>query len=234
MTRAPQQSFVYFIANEFGRVKIGHAVRPDQRLKELRTGAGSELRLLGTVPGGRDLEREWHEKFAAKRVSLEWFELDQELQSHIDAACSQDPLFAYHSPPKKRRSGRTEQDKAALQRLSLRIQVFLKSKHPKCTMQLVSQETGIKFSTIQKFFERSTCFSAVHLMQLTAVYGVEFLKIVCSDDFETPWVNQAYQDSLIDPEIVRARDQASWQRLHDEAASIMDQLKACEPVGAAP
>ena len=64
------QSFLYFIANDTGQEKIGISRQPDKRLKGLSTASASKLTLLASLHGGRTEEREWHTRFAQKRVSL--------------------------------------------------------------------------------------------------------------------------------------------------------------------
>lgn len=66
-------SYVYFIQEEGGLVKIGVAKDPDRRLKDLRAGNPRELVLLGTMRGGRDVEFELHNTFASYRERGEWF-----------------------------------------------------------------------------------------------------------------------------------------------------------------
>lgn len=79
-------SFVYFIeAVGLGRVKIGKAVDPDNRICQLQTGSPVPLRLLGKTPGGHPLERKLHEEFHGARIDGgEWFHLTKELRSYIE------------------------------------------------------------------------------------------------------------------------------------------------------
>ena len=50
--RDTSSGFVYFIADEEGYIKIGHALEPAKRLSALQTGHRQQLTLLATVPGG--------------------------------------------------------------------------------------------------------------------------------------------------------------------------------------
>ena len=70
---------VYFLhAPELRRVKIGYSADPQKRSREVR----SEFRLpseitltvVGTLDGGPLIERLMHGRFAAHRVSGEWFD----------------------------------------------------------------------------------------------------------------------------------------------------------------
>lgn len=67
------RSFVYFIQADDGRVKIGKARRPSQRLKELQTGSSRNLRLVGLLLGDRQAERVLHERYKVWCVGGEWF-----------------------------------------------------------------------------------------------------------------------------------------------------------------
>ena len=59
-----------------GRIKIGRARDPEQRLKDLQTGNSRRLRLLATLSAEDDLEFELHERFKAAHVRGEWFDLN--------------------------------------------------------------------------------------------------------------------------------------------------------------
>jgi hypothetical protein len=80
-------SSVYF-ARSGDRIKIGWSRQVATRLAQLQTGNAAPIELLGVVPGGRSAERELHSRFAADRVSGEWFEASPELLAHITAACT--------------------------------------------------------------------------------------------------------------------------------------------------
>ena len=221
------QSFLYFIANDTGQVKIGISRQPDKRLKGLSTASASKLTLLASLHGGRTEEREWHTRFAQKRVSLEWFTLDDELHAAINEACSAVPLFAFH--PKtlaapKRAKGLRSGDREL--RLSKRIQAFLKSRHPRNTAYLVGAETGISTATISKMFERNSCPSTESMLTYIYVYGIDFMRIVHSEDFETPWVTRAFEDAQADPAVVHARNQESWSKLSSDVAVLAADIQA--------
>lgn len=64
--------------------KIGYtASDPAKRIKSLQTGNPSRIELIGTVPGSYEEEDRLHVRFAAKRVSGEWFALDDEDVEYI-------------------------------------------------------------------------------------------------------------------------------------------------------
>ncbi len=70
---------VYFAMESSGRyIKIGVSYRPGARIRFLRYQAKKKFRskdvvFIGIVPGGCELEEKLHKKFAAYKVSGEWF-----------------------------------------------------------------------------------------------------------------------------------------------------------------
>lgn len=87
-TREPEDEFkadpfVYFLAAaDF--IKIGTTTgNPRKRIKELQTGCPFDIELRAYVPGGVDVERGYHERFAALRVRGEWFRHEGDLAAHI-------------------------------------------------------------------------------------------------------------------------------------------------------
>ena len=74
-------SVVYFIAVGYPpeAVKIGYTCNIGSRLDGIQTGNHLPVRLLGTVPGGPDLERTLHRRFACLRLQGEWFRWDDEI-----------------------------------------------------------------------------------------------------------------------------------------------------------
>lgn len=79
---------VYFIRAESGRVKIGTTVSLHRRVKQLRAMSATPLAVLGTVHGGRHLERLLHITFATLRWGKsEWFEPHPTLLAFIKEFC---------------------------------------------------------------------------------------------------------------------------------------------------
>lgn len=78
---------VYFVLHPAAeRVKVGFTVRSvDVRLRELSTGAGMALHLLGSIPGTMELEQEIHQGLADHRIYGEWFAANPQVMSSIDA-----------------------------------------------------------------------------------------------------------------------------------------------------
>jgi hypothetical protein len=78
--RARADGFVYFIqAGDDGPIKIGWALDPTARLKELQVGCPEPLRLLMTIADDGELESQLHRRFASLRLRGEWFRAEQEL-----------------------------------------------------------------------------------------------------------------------------------------------------------
>lgn len=76
---------VYFIAaGDNGPVKIGSSVNPQKRLQALQGASSVKLSILLTIPGGYDLERRLHVRFATERLTGEWFERSKRLVKFID------------------------------------------------------------------------------------------------------------------------------------------------------
>lgn len=67
--------FIYFIqaGGPTGPIKIGLAIDPKARLKQLQTGSPETLDLLGAVVGTEIMERGFHCHLSQHRVRGEWF-----------------------------------------------------------------------------------------------------------------------------------------------------------------
>lgn len=87
--RGTGRSRVYFVIDEEATVcKIGYSEAIDDRISRMQCHNHNQLRLLGDIPGGRRLEKEWHKKFSHLRVSGEWFSYTEDLKSAIEKALS--------------------------------------------------------------------------------------------------------------------------------------------------
>lgn len=67
---------IYFIQAEgVGHIKIGFTDSEDAgvRLATLQTGSPVQLRLIGTIPGTVEDEKNLHRRFASECVHGEWF-----------------------------------------------------------------------------------------------------------------------------------------------------------------
>ncbi|UXZ57051.1 GIY-YIG nuclease family protein [Curtobacterium sp. Arg-1] len=73
-SQARSSSVVYFIQQgSSGPIKIGCSRNLTSRLNSLRTSSSEPLHVLGTVPGGFELERQMHQALDAFRLNGEWF-----------------------------------------------------------------------------------------------------------------------------------------------------------------
>jgi hypothetical protein len=76
------ESWVYFIEGA-GKVKIGTAHDPQERLKTLQTGSPVPLVLLARMRGGPILEATLHRHFQSARSHGEWYYLTDDLKEYI-------------------------------------------------------------------------------------------------------------------------------------------------------
>lgn len=79
------ESYVYFVnAPAIGCLKIGTARDVNVRLSELRTSSPTELELVGSVKGDREMEKQLHSRFKHLRKHREWFDYCDELRIHVE------------------------------------------------------------------------------------------------------------------------------------------------------
>jgi hypothetical protein len=75
---------VYFIQEGAdGPIKIGYSADPQQRIRQLQTGARAQLHMLRTIEGSMGVERRLHRQFAHLRLRGEWFKPEPELLAYI-------------------------------------------------------------------------------------------------------------------------------------------------------
>lgn len=78
---------VYFIQDDaLFLIKIGWALNPLKRMRDLQTGSAATLTLLGSLPGDQDLERRIHFRFSQHHVHGEWFRPHPEIIRFIIAS----------------------------------------------------------------------------------------------------------------------------------------------------
>jgi hypothetical protein len=104
-----KKSVIYFIEDGLGRIKIGFTDGdPYVRLQDLQTGSSVPLRLIGSMAGNKDTEKDLHRRFAAWRVLFagqEWFTPTDELMDLIQ-------------PKQVRKCGNTE---VAIKSVSIKV-----------------------------------------------------------------------------------------------------------------
>ena len=76
---------IYFIGDEHGRVKIGLSENPEARRAALQTGSGAVLRLLASLPGTYEDERNLQIRFRDYRVRGEWFQMRGSLRAFVES-----------------------------------------------------------------------------------------------------------------------------------------------------
>jgi hypothetical protein len=76
-------SRVYFISGIDGPVKIGVAVEPWRRLRQIQTGCPTRLVLIADIPGSFDQERYLHEFYRRERLGGEWFRRSRRLSAYL-------------------------------------------------------------------------------------------------------------------------------------------------------
>jgi hypothetical protein len=95
---------VYFITNrKLNICKIGHAADPKKRLMTLQCASAVTLSLEATLPGSAELERKLHKRFAADRLSGEWFTITEELERTIQEAAASPRLELVVNKPRPSR-----------------------------------------------------------------------------------------------------------------------------------
>lgn len=78
---AERAGWIYFIqAGYSGSIKIGWSTNPRKRFKALQTGQSATLRLLGLLPGDKEAEALFHERFADAAIRGEWFNRNKILE----------------------------------------------------------------------------------------------------------------------------------------------------------
>jgi len=96
--RTTTESRVYFVQEVNTKaLKIGHASNVGARVRGMQTGCPSAIRILATVPGGREVEKIWHARFAHLRLHHEWFHAGEDLL----LAMKSDPGVTLHPQPTK-------------------------------------------------------------------------------------------------------------------------------------
>lgn len=81
-------SAVYFIEGPIG-IKIGFSSHLRARFHSLRLKYGDELRILGVIEGGIEVESELHKRFAKHRVyKKEWFAKHPDIYAYIQSHAS--------------------------------------------------------------------------------------------------------------------------------------------------
>lgn len=79
----PESQVYFLLAPTVGVVKIGCSIDIVRRLGEIRLISPVILELIGTVPGGFNVEAAYHKRWAQLRQHGEWFTATDELLQHL-------------------------------------------------------------------------------------------------------------------------------------------------------
>jgi hypothetical protein len=81
---------IYFVqAGDNGPIKIGLAISPETRKKNLQTAHYEELRIIGILDGNSHVEKQLHRQFRDYRIRGEWFHPSQEIIKFIEGNTKQ-------------------------------------------------------------------------------------------------------------------------------------------------
>jgi hypothetical protein len=83
-SKRKNMGYIYFIASEDGRVKIGYSKNPKARLANMQTGSSSQLKIIALSPANQVEERKLHQQFDEYRVHREWFRFEGALREFIE------------------------------------------------------------------------------------------------------------------------------------------------------
>lgn len=113
---------IYFLSDKRGGIKIGFSKAVDVRIKQLQSGIGEALELIGTIDGDFQGEAFLHAHLSNHRLRLEWFRDCQEVRECIDAALS-GGLGALGFVPKERAA--EDEEPYSLQRARALVDIIL-------------------------------------------------------------------------------------------------------------
>lgn len=176
---------VYFIQAPSGLIKIGRSTDVTRRKKALQLAHGERLKLLGAVPGGAILEREFHDRWASLRQTGEWFKPAPDLLADIKRTLDA-PQFDLASKP--RLNARTGADR---ERIAQNLIDYFKQRHPTNTATEVALDTGIPVDTVRKWMERASAPSVMYFEPLMLAYGPTFMAAVWPVAELPEWLREA-------------------------------------------
>lgn len=78
-------TYVYFVEDEQGRIKIGQATNPETRIKALRLAQAGPLKVLAVSFGHMGLESRLHRQFQHLRLKNEWYSSGDDLRLFVSA-----------------------------------------------------------------------------------------------------------------------------------------------------
>lgn len=93
-------AYVYVIGREDGPVKVGYSVNPEDRIKELQSGAAFKLEIFHLAEAKNrkhayTIEHDFHAVFSAKRLFGEWFDMNADSAAEgVDICMSTEQHFS--------------------------------------------------------------------------------------------------------------------------------------------
>lgn len=142
-------SYVYFIGEKNGPIKIGVAIDVKSRLSGIQTHNPNKLNVLGIIKGDVALERKLHKKFKKYNINREWFERSEELINFINSNTIKPKNLDIYKPQKKRTT------KCKLQNIVLSDQLKSYMKKYDLTLTKIYRKTGVSKSTISSWLNGS-------------------------------------------------------------------------------
>lgn len=213
---------VYFIQAASGLVKIGRSTDVPRRKKALQLAHGERLKLLGAIPGGAVLERQFHERWAHLRQTGEWFLPAPELLRAIDKELAAPQLDLAGAKPRLNSKTGTERE-----RLAQGLIDFFRARHPKQTSLRVAEETGIPEQTIRKWLDRSSAPNVMYFEPLLMTYGPSFLAAVWPSNELPSWLREAI--ALEQAQMLMSRIKSDMTAL-DDALAVARRGDIAEPL----
>lgn len=77
-------SYIYFVRDASGSIKIGKTKNVLARISAIRTSHASDLIILGVLKAAPKLEKQLHKRFAEHRIKGEWFTAAPDLLAFIE------------------------------------------------------------------------------------------------------------------------------------------------------
>lgn len=132
-------------------MKIGFTDDLRQRVQSIIATVPVPVEFVGAMPGGREVERHLHDRFASHRFSGEWFVETPEMRSAFDLILTPGLPAAEEKPKtqKRRRNDSNEQIKDTLRDVSARL--WPRAKHRE-RIENAATELGWNVSRVRDFY----------------------------------------------------------------------------------
>lgn len=138
---------IYFLEAQ-GLIKIGYSANPAVRTRAVMSAFADGGKVLGVLPGDRELEKHFHDKFAEHRSHGEWFKPSDEMAAVIALCGERVPTI----------------DKVDERSL---VQIYEDKYAEDCADCL----HAAKRAAPENFFASVSAWSGISVRRLTAIYG---------------------------------------------------------------